>query len=367
VVEAVIIHRTVIKEFLVNFLVVISFLSFVLFMEKFVRLTRLIMGKGVEFIDVVKIFLFLQPSILLLTIPMGILIAVFLTYGRMSTDNEIVVLKGSGMSFWSISKPAIILSFAGFLILFFVSIYLMPASIRSFKKTVYETIVKKASVAIEEEMFSTFFKGTVIFVKELLPDDRFKGLFIYREGDTKEPLVIVAEEGAINSDPKKGLINLSMRNGAIHTFGKRSSSEVTFLKYDFVLTSVIEPLKKLKPNERGIIDLWNGRKNSVLWMVELNRRLAIPFASLIFGFLGPALSTRIGKTGRLGGFSVSLIILILYYFILIVGEGLAKAGKLHPFWGGWMPNILFGAIAIVFFYIACRDRPVLQRKLRVKS
>src|SRR4030065_643214 len=89
-----IIHRSIFKELFINFLIVISLLSFVLFMEKFVRLTRLIMGKGVELIDIVKVFLFLQPSILLLAIPMAILIAVFLTYGRMTTDNEVIVLKG---------------------------------------------------------------------------------------------------------------------------------------------------------------------------------------------------------------------------------------------------------------------------------
>lgn len=355
-----IIHRSIFKELLLNFLIVISFLSFVLFMEKFVRLTRLIMGKGAELIDVIKVFLFLQPSILLLSIPMAILIAVFLTYGRMSTDNEVVVLKGSGMSFWSISKPAIMLSVAGFLILFFISIYLLPKSVHSFKRTLYETITKKASMIIEEETFATVFKGTVIFVKEMLPDDRFKGIFIYREGDTKEPLVIVAEEGAIRSNPEEGIINLSMHDGVIHTFGEGSSSEVIFSEYDFVLTLSAEIERELKPSEMGIVELWNGRKR-VLWVVELNRRLAIPFACLIFGFLGPALSTRVGKTGRLGSFSFSLSILILYYVLLILGEGLTKANKLPPFWGGWTPNILFGAIAILFFYMAYRDKPFLRK------
>ncbi len=360
------IHRSVFKELVMNFLIVISFLSFVLFMEKFVRLSRLILGKGAEITDFLKVFLFLQPSIFLLAIPMAILIAVFLTYGRMSTDNEMVILRGSGMSFWSTSRPAIILSVIGFLILFFISIYLLPKSIQAFKKTVYETIAKKASVALEEQSFTTVFKGTVIFVKEMLPDDRFRGIFVYREGDTKEPLLIVAEEGAIHSNPKEGTINLSMRNGRLHTFGKRSSSEATFTEYDFALTTVIQSRKKLKPNERGIIELWKGRESNVTWMVELNRRLAIPFACLIFGFLGPALSTRIGKTGRLGGFSFSLIILILYYVLLILGEGLAKAKKLSPLWGGWTPNILFTVLAIFFFYMACKDRPIIRKGSWIK-
>lgn len=357
-----IIHRSMFKELLLNFSIVISFLSFILFMEKFARLTRIVMGKGAEVTDIVKIFLYLQPSILLLSIPMAILIAVFLTYGRMSTDNEVIVLKGSGMSFWSLSKPAIMLSIAGFLVLSFISIYLLPTSMNSFKKTLYETIAKKASMTVEEETFSSVFKGTVIYVKEMVSNDRFKGIFIYREGDTREPLVILAEEGEIYLNHEEGVINLSMRDGKIHTFADKSSSEASFSKYDFVLTSVMESERELKPSERGIIELWKGRRDRVLWMVELNRRLAIPFACLIFGFLGPALSTRIGKTGRLGGFSFSLAVLIFYYVLLIFGEGLAKAKKIPPIWGGWLPNVLFGAVAVFFFYMACKDKPFFKKK-----
>jgi lipopolysaccharide export LptBFGC system permease protein LptF len=49
-------------------------------MEKFVRLTKLVMGKGAEFIDIAKVFMYLQPSIFLLAVPIAILIAVFLFF-----------------------------------------------------------------------------------------------------------------------------------------------------------------------------------------------------------------------------------------------------------------------------------------------
>ncbi|MBI4698094.1 MAG: LPS export ABC transporter permease LptF [Nitrospirae bacterium] len=356
-----IIRKYIFKELLMNFLMSAAFLSIVLFMEKFVRLSRLILGKGVDFTDIIKVFLFLQPSILLLSLPMAILIAVFLTYGRMTTDSEVIILKSSGMSFWSISRPAIMLSLAGFLILSSISIYLLPKSIHAFKITVYETIAKKVALTVEAETFSTVFKGTVIFVKEMLPKDKFKDIFIYREGDTKEPMVIVAENGSISSNPEQGTINLNMHNGVIHTFGSKSSSEVSFSEYDFVLTSTTQPGGEMKPGEMGIVELWNNRKQSVSLMIEFNRRIAIPFACLIFGFLGPALSTRIGRTGRLGAFSFSMGVLIFYYFLMILGEGLVKSNKIDAFAGGWIPNILLGAVSAWFFYMACMDKPFFRK------
>ncbi len=215
-------------------------------------------------------------------------------------------------------------------------------------------------MTFEAETFSDVFKGTVIYVKEIPSKDKFRGIFVYRDADKSvdEPVVIVAENGVITSNPKESLIKLTMNNGIVHTFNENSSSEITFSEYDFVLTSGIESVTKTKPDEIKTLDLWKKHKDRVSWTIELNRRFALPFACLIFGILGPALSNKVGKTGRLGGFSLSLSILILYYMILIMGEGLAKAGKISPFWGGWASNIFFGVTATLVFYIAYKDKPL---------
>ncbi|MBI5026306.1 MAG: LPS export ABC transporter permease LptF [Nitrospirae bacterium] len=364
-----IIQRSILKELLINFSLILFLLTFMLFMEKLLRLTRLVMGKGAGLLDILKIFIYLQPSILLLTIPMAILISVFLTYGRMMADSEMVVLKGSGMSFWAISKPAFIISLAGFLISITFSLYLLPKSVQSFRQAIFEVVARKAAMVLEEGTFSTAFKGTVIFIKEIPSQDKLKGIFIYKEEDSsggeqdrKEPIVIVAKEGTLLSRPQESLIELSMTDGIMHTFGKKTSSEVTFSRYNLVLMFTPEPSKEKKVSEMEIIELWMGRKDNVLWNVELHRRFAIPFACLIFGFLGPALSLKTGKTGRLGGFSLGLFTLVLYYLMLILGEGLAKAGKVPASVSVWGPNLFFGVVAFLSFFRAHSERPLLSRK-----
>jgi lipopolysaccharide export system permease protein len=215
-------------------------------------------------------------------------------------------------------------------------------------------------MTFEAESFSDVFKGTVIYVKEILKDDRFKGIFIYREEikSLDEPVVIVAEDGVVHSNPEKGMIRLHMNNGTVHTYNSKSSSEMSFTEYDFILTSQTETDKKIKPEEIMTSDLWKGRKENRPWAIELNRRAALPFACIIFGLLGPALSSSVGRIGRLGGFSLSLTVLILYYMLIILGEGLAKSGEIPPAVGGWAPNIIFGGITAFFVHIAHRDRPL---------
>ncbi|MBI4843092.1 MAG: LPS export ABC transporter permease LptF [Nitrospirae bacterium] len=356
-----IIHKLIFRELFGNFIVALLSLSVILFMEKFVRLTKLIMGRGANPIDIMKVFLYLQPSILLLAIPMALLISIFLTYGRMAADNEIVVLKSSGMSFPGISGAAVSVSVLGFLALLFISLYLSPVSMRSFKETLNEAITKKASLALEEETFSTVFKDTVIYVKDMPAENKFNGIFIYSDAGTpfKKPVVIVAEDGAISSNLSEGTIQLSMHNGMIHAYDDDSSSEITFSEYDFVLASGISTVSASKPAEVETPKLWEGRDRDISWKIELNRRLAIPFAALIFGFLGPALSSRAGRIGRLGNFSISLVILMFYYLFLIMGEGLAKAQKIPPFLSGWGPDIFFGIVAVIFYYVAYKDKPII--------
>ena len=354
------IHRLILKELLLNFTVIIFSMSVILFMDKFVRLTRLFMGKGADLIDIVKLFLYIQPSIMLLSIPMAILITIFLTYGRMATDNETIVMKASGMSFLGISRPAIVLSTACFVLLLFVSLYLLPRSTQSFKHTLHETIVKKASLTFEEGTFSDVFKDTVIYVKDMYSKDRFRGIFIYQEADNslKDPVAIVAESGEISSSVEEGLVTISMNNGLIHTVTDDSSTEITFSKYDFLLTTGVESMVQAKPDEVRTMALLKQYNENASLAIELQRRLALPFACLIFGILGPALSSKIGKIGRLGGFSLSLLILIVYYMLLIMGEGLSKSGKVSPFFGGWIPNMIFGFIAMAFFYYSYKDKPI---------
>jgi lipopolysaccharide export system permease protein len=358
-----IIHKSILKELIKNMSVIIFSLSIILFMEKFVKLTKLFMGKGADLLDIFKIFLYIQPSILLLSVPMAILISIFLTYGRMAADNEIIVLKSTGMTFLGISRAAFTISFISFAALLFISLYLLPRSTQAFNHTLHQTIVKKASMTLEAESFSDVFKGTVIFINKMPSQNTFNGIFVYREGEKAEdnPFVIVAEKGLMSSDPDEGLIKLTMKNGSIHSYKKDSSSEISFSEYDFILTTGIKASKDAKPDEIRTSKLWDGRKSNLPWAIELNRRLALPFACLIFGFLAPSLSHKTGKIGKLGGFSISLTIIILYYMFLIMGEGLSKSGGLTPFLGSWLPNIFFSAIAAVFVYFAYIDKPL--RKL----
>src|SRR3990172_9460486 len=135
-----IVHRYMGKELLLNFLVILIFLNIILFMHKFLQLTRMVLIKGADLGDIFWRFVYLQPSLMLLTIPMAFIISVFLVFGRMLTDNEMVAIRASGMSFWNISKPIFIIAVFGLVASMFFSLYFAPSGLRAFKTLFYKVI-----------------------------------------------------------------------------------------------------------------------------------------------------------------------------------------------------------------------------------
>jgi lipopolysaccharide export system permease protein len=86
-----IIHRSIFKELVLTFLLSLSSLNFIIMMEKLIKLSRILSGVGTSLIDMVRIILFLQPQLFLLTIPMALLLSTLLVYGRLNMDNELII------------------------------------------------------------------------------------------------------------------------------------------------------------------------------------------------------------------------------------------------------------------------------------
>jgi lipopolysaccharide export system permease protein len=85
------------------------------------------------------------------------------------------------------------------------------------------------------------------------------------------------------------------------------------------------------------------------YLLELYRRLSMPGVCLIVIFLGPSLALIAGKTGRLGGLTIGLLVFAAYYSVMIYGENLARSGVLPHFVGAWISFLLLGAFSIFAF------------------
>ena len=343
------IHRVIFKELLLNFLLIISFLNIILFIQRVLKLTRLVLIKGADINDLFRIFIYLQPSLLLLTIPMTLIVSIFLVIGRLMTDNEMIVLRTSGMSFGTISRPIIYFAFFICVLSFFFSLYLAPQGLQAFNQILYKVIAGKAAIVFEEGTFSTTFKDTVIFIDKKVDDNHFKGVFINRKEGKAKSMTIIAAEAVFESRPDESKIMLTLQDGIIHTLGKeRASTEMSFKRYTLNLTLGRSDDQNKPLEEILFLELWRKRTNRT-YLIELHKRLTLPLTCLIFAFLAPPLALKTGKTGKLGGVAISLIIVLVYYLLFMFGGSLSESESIPFFISAWGPNIIFSALALWLF------------------
>lgn len=345
------IHRSILKELLTSFLLSILFLNFTLMMEKLLRLSRVLSGVGASLVDVTKVILYLQPQILILTIPMAMLLSVLLAYGRMNADNELIILRNSGMSFKGIAAPVVYVGVACFFIGIIMSFYLSPLSSRAVRKNLVEILTKRAPMTIEEGIFNTAFKNIVILVKEKPAPDKLSGIFIVDERKKDEQKVIIAKEGKLI--PENDTLSFSLSSGHIYITKKDIFTEIRFGTYHFKLTPSVEPSDK-KNSEMTPMELLAEASAAapdkrMPLLLEFHRRLSMPAICLILILLGPALSLMAGKSGRLGGLTVGLSVFVLYYTLLLYGENLARSERLPHFIGAWLSFIILAIFSVAVF------------------
>jgi len=352
-----IIHRSILKELILAFVLSLASLNFILMMEKLLRLSRFLSGVGTSMLDMARLILFLQPQLFLLTIPMAFLLSTLLVYGRLNVDNELVILRMSGMNFQGISVPIAVLGTLCFLLNMAVSFYIGPKSGIRLRDEIADIVRSRTPLGIDEGRFNTTFKDTVIFVKEKPSENRIRGIFIYDDRNKKEPRVLLANEGIISM--QGGFtINFLLQDGYINMVAGDSTTELFFKKYNMVLKlepdtpsrknadlTPFELIEKMKTAER--------RQIRSLYL-ELHRRLSLPLLCIALIFFGPPLSVFAGKTGKLGGLALGLSVFTVYYMLLVYGENLARAGKVSHYVGAWSPTVIFGMLALFLFRKECR-------------
>ena len=352
IIQMKIIHRSIFKELVLTFLLSLSSLNFIIMMEKLIKLSRILSGVGTSLIDMVRIILFLQPQLFLLTIPMALLLSTLLVYGRLNMDNELIILRTSGMKFREISAPVVILGLLCFALNMAVGLYIGPKSSVQLRSEITNILRERMPSAMEEGSFNTSFKDIVIYVMHKTADNTIRGIFMYDNRNKNEPRILTAKEGIISA--REGYaINLSLKDGLIHMAKGDNTTEVFFKNYNMVLQIETDaPSKKyseMTPWELiERIDKSESR-HAKFFYLELHRRFSLPFMCIIIIFLGPPLALIAGKAGRLGGLTIGLATFTAYYILLLYGENLVRAGNLPHYIGAWAATVILCIVAFWAF------------------
>ena len=365
-----ILNLYILREISLPFVMVLFVLTFVLLMGRILQLMDLMVNKGIGFLDISKFIVLLMPSFLMFTIPMSLLVAILIGLGRLSGDNEITVMKASGVSLYQLSRPIAVAAVIAFISTSIITLFLVPQSNYATKIHLYNVSKQKASIGIREKVFVDYFKGLLIYAEKIPLDGAFmEGVLIADTRLTDEPNTIIAKKAYLISDPKALTVTLRLENGSTHTVdpGLQNYRKMDFAVYDVNLDigSSLFDEKKLKEKSSGemtVLELRerlgkSGLEKQLLREVaiELNKKLSMPMSCLILGLLGIPLGIRTHRSAKSWSISIAFALVVLYYMLQLGGEALVQTGQVTPFIGTWVPNLVFGLAGVILFLMTAKE------------
>lgn len=368
-----ILFRYVTREVVPPFLIGLLVFTFLLFTIRMIKLVDLVVNRGIPLSQLLEIFVYILPAFFEVTVPMSFLLALLWGLGRLSSDREIIALKSCGIGLSQIATP--IWTFATVLLCatFALTLYVRPWSNNALKQLLYTITKTHASAGLKEKTFNTDFAGLVIYAEEIHPPGNvLQGVMIADSRHPDQKNTIFSERGAILTSEDQQVLTLRLLDGSIHSIGPLNHTYHTthFSVYDVsldmatILANVKEPDRK--PKEMPLSELLQtlvqshpGTKEERRVLIELHRRLSLPFACAVFALVALPLSTQLGGVQRSQGFALTLVILLTYYLLLTVGEALGKKAVLPPAIALWLPNIVLGMAGGYLFQRALQERPFL--------
>ena len=292
----------------------------------------------------------------------------------MSSDQELLAMKASGISAAQILWPVAALASVIALITFFLTMFARPVANFALKKELYNIAKNRVGTALKEKVFNDDFPKILIYVEEIVPPgNTAQGVLIVDKRDPIREDIILGKVARISTEEETNTLGLRLFDGSIYEREKNRPgfSQTRFNIYDFKLDldDLIGPIqqKESGPKEMTISELLSSIEKkqregakTIAERMELHQRISFGFAPLLFCLLGVALTLvpRSSRANRSWGFMLCLFWLVAYYALLSLGKALGDKNILHPIPALWLPNVVVGAIGAHFFRHALRESPL---------
>jgi len=364
------IQRYIAREITIPALLGLLIFTFVLLLGRLLKLAELVINKGVALDQIITLFGYLLPTFLVITIPLGFLLGVLLGFTRLSADNEITALKSTGVSLYRLLRPVLACALGAALLTALATLVVAPACKRLFRSQVFEVALSQASIELKPRIFNSDFEGLTIYANAV--DEQagaMQGILISDERGGSTPALIFARSGQIIPDREALSVTLRLSDGSIHRRpdGRQRDSYqlATFATYDINLNlgeQLPNPENRYrKPSEHSTAELFQlldetapgPSRTSIL--VEIHRRLILPWAPLIFALVGVPLGIQSHRSGRGSGFALALAVFLLYYMFLSLAQTLVEEKGLPPA-TLWAPSVLFLTGGLYLTYLTAREK-----------
>ena len=305
----------------------------------------------------VRYFVFKIPLMITHVLPAATLVATLLSLGMLARSNEITAWRASGVSLWQTGRPilaaALLLSFAAFAW----EEIVVPYATRQFEHVNRVEIRKHPERSLLSDR-QVWYQGRQGFYNIDLVDMRRKtlyGLTIYRLTPDFEIAAIVEVKSATWTGDRWHTQGIIEHAGV-------AGGEVTTRRVPDGQALIDEPIDdfleiKRNPEElsyRALKDRVEGLKRKGIdashFLVDLNLKLALPFAALVLAWVGLPIAGAVRRQPSIPQIlSGGLVVGFSYWVILGFARSLGESGLLDPLVAAWSANAILCLAGLALF------------------
>ena len=379
-----ILDKYILKQFIGTFIVsLVIFTSIIFATDAFITIVRQITRYGIPLLIAAMLVMLKLPSMLILTIPMGVLLSTILTVNRMNNALEITILKACGIGVGRIAKPIMICSVIAALAGFFINEVFAPIASQQAKALTIWAIMQKNVP-----------NGKRNFVFKEMRDGKLYRFFHVASVEKDElnsvTILDLSRKGAIQVNYSKSGDTRAegwvLRNGVVYTISDNGKILNTAVYDNMNFDNTAEAATKIaqvKENEMNYLELKKYIKNErkineekvekiaaeqnlseaekadlskredqriVEFEILLNDKLALPFTAVVFALIAIPLAIT-GPRARFNrGLIFSIGVLFLFYILRAVASSFGQSDWIAPVLAAWLPNIVLLVLGYYMYY-----------------
>ena len=385
-------HKYVTRQVLASLLMTMIVFTFVLLVGNVLKaVLPLLVNRQANFGMFLEAVGLLIPFVWTFALPMAMLTATLLVFGRFSADQELTAIRASGISLISLITPIILLSLLLCGVSALVNLEIAPRCRVAYKTLLFRLGAELTSAQLPEGRFIKEFPGYIFYVEKsrnqtlqnviviVLPDrtnstttttihaprgefrvDAANSQFILDLFDARSVMMIdgqgfpsFSSRLTITLEPKVAKRTQKKMGIAEMTFTELQD-EIRELEAQIALPLSMQNVSEAtRESQRRELKKQLGDLTSPV-RVQIHRQVAFSFACFGFTLVGIPLGIRVHRRETNVGVAIALVLVLIYYSFLHLGQSLATRPEYAPHLIVWLPNFIFQAVGVVLLWRANR-------------
>lgn len=238
-----IIIKYILKNHLIPFIFSIFILISVFLLQFLMKFADKLVGKGLDTWVIIKLITYNLAWMVVLVVPMAVLVATLMAFGTMSQNNEVAILKSSGVSLYKMMIPPLAASVVIAILLVYFNNYIYPDANHAARLLMEDISRKKPTLSLVPGVFSQEIPNYSILVREIDQNkNELKEITIYDYTSPPKVNIVTATEGKIYLSRNQKKLIMDLVNGEIHE--SDNSKENVYRKLRFERHKIALPAEQ---------------------------------------------------------------------------------------------------------------------------